>query len=67
MFENIKRMRDRSIKDELVRLARGGTFTTDAAAVAMIEGVFDRNQKKAIDDHMSEEMMHVMGSMARWR
>lgn len=68
LFENITRMRSKYLKLELQRLIRAsdkdGNIATKVA-LQIIQGSFERNQKKSVDDHMAEEMMHVLNAYGK--
>lgn len=70
LFENVAKMRSKYLKDELVKLLKpvpgqlGESIQKDSA-VKIVENVFERNQKKSVDQHMAEEMMHVLAAYGK--
>lgn len=64
LFENISAARHRCLKRELksaLRLDQEGVFDTQAIKV-IVDGVFERNQQRPVEDHMAEEMEIVLES-----
>jgi hypothetical protein len=64
LFENISSARHRALKRELesaLRLGQEGVFDTQAIQV-IVDGVFERNQQRPVEDHMAEEMEIVLES-----
>jgi hypothetical protein len=64
LFENISAARHRGLKRELeaaLRLEQEGVFDTQAIK-AIVDGVFERNQQRTVEDHMAEEMEIVLES-----
>jgi hypothetical protein len=67
LFANIANARHRGLKRELevaLRLDQEGAFDTGAIK-AIMDGVFDRNQQKSIEDHMAEDMEIVLESYGK--
>eukprot|EP00040_Diaphanoeca_grandis_P022062 m.118044 g.118044 ORF g.118044 m.118044 type:complete len:309 (-) comp28628_c0_seq1:182-1108(-) len=57
LFETIAKKRTQRLKDELTQsLVTAQPSVATATIKATIDGVFDRNQRMSIDDHMAEEM-----------
>jgi hypothetical protein len=64
LFENISAARHRALKREIessLRLDQEGVFDTQAIKV-IVDGVFERNQQRPVEDHMAEEMEIVLES-----
>jgi hypothetical protein len=58
LFANIASARHRGLKRELevaLRLDQEGAFDTGAIKT-IVDGVFDRNQQKSVEEHMAEDM-----------
>ena len=58
MFANISEARHRSLRRDLqvaLRLEQEGVYDTQAIQV-IVDGVFERSQRKSLEDHMAEEM-----------
>lgn len=57
LFETIAKKRTQRLKAELMQsLVTDQPTVATATIKAIIDGVFDRNQRMSIDDHMAEEM-----------
>lgn len=64
LFQNISESRHRALRRELeeaLRLEQEGVFDTQAIK-AIMDSVFERNQRKTVEDHMAEEMEIVLES-----
>ena len=60
LFENITKNRTKLLRDRLKSAFRGmGTVRSDAI-IRMIDAAFDANEKKSVDQHMAEEMLHIL-------
>jgi len=65
LFEKISSARHRGLKRELevsLRLDNEGAVFDTAAMQSIIDGVFERNQKKSVEEHMAEDMEIVLES-----
>jgi len=68
LFENISSARHRCLKRELevsLRLDQEGAVFDTAAMQSIIDGVFERNQKKSVEEHMAEDMEIVLESYGK--
>jgi len=69
LFENLSKLRTQRLMDEVLSsvVTHGGNAndaSTDKLA-ASIQGIFERNQKRSIDDHMAEEMQNALDSYGK--
>ena len=72
LFENVSKLRSQRLMDEVLA-AISGTCGEGASQVVVvpssihsnIKNVFQRNQKKSVDDHMAEEMEHALNSYGK--
>lgn len=69
LFENLSKLRTQRLLDEVLSSValHGGIdnkASTDDLSSA-IQGIFERNQKRSIDDHMSEEMHNALDSYGK--
>eukprot|EP00545_Synedropsis_sp_CCMP1620_P004859 CAMPEP_0119011730 /NCGR_PEP_ID=MMETSP1176-20130426/5852_1 /TAXON_ID=265551 /ORGANISM="Synedropsis recta cf, Strain CCMP1620" /LENGTH=777 /DNA_ID=CAMNT_0006964587 /DNA_START=314 /DNA_END=2647 /DNA_ORIENTATION=+ len=65
LFESIAAARHRSLKREMevaLRLDQEGAVYDTAAIKAIMEGVFDRNRRKSVEQHLAEDMEIVLES-----
>jgi len=68
--ENVCRLRFEPLKDAL-HIALGLDTGSDSDVLkkssveSIIEGVFDRNQRKSVDEHMAEDMEHALDAYGK--
>jgi len=81
LIHNLNKLRTKRLKDEIMTMVDVEMMTSlwedsdDSRTIAkklrqMVEEVFDRNNARELDDHMAEEMQHILnayGKIARKR
>ena len=70
LFENLCKLRSERLMDEVLSSISGnyGNETISvhpSSLVSMIKNIFERNQKRSIDDHMVEEMQNALNSYGK--
>ncbi|KAL7541336.1 hypothetical protein ACHAXR_010826 [Thalassiosira sp. AJA248-18] len=69
LFENLSQLRTQRLMDEVLSsvVTHCGSGNTDSAddITSAIQQIFERNQKRSIDDHMAEEMQNALDSYGK--
>lgn len=72
LFENVCKLRSQRLMDEVLSAIKGqyGTGTANitvnpASLLSMIRNIFERNQRRSVQDHMAEEMQTVLNSYGK--
>jgi Dynamin family/Dynamin central region len=71
--ENVARLRSKRLEESLIEALAldsepGGTGNDSVAKSSIksvIKGVFERNQKKSVDEHMGEDMQHALDAYGK--
>lgn len=71
LYENLSKFRSQRLMDEVMQAIDGTNVnrTADKEAVSSsydvstaVRNIFERNQKKSVDEHMAEEMQHALNA-----
>ena len=70
LYENLSKLRSQRLMDEVMQVIEGTSSNEDAAASShnlstAVRNVFERNQKKSVDEHMAEEMQHALNAYGK--
>lgn len=66
LYENISKLRSKRLMDEVMTMIGTYEGQIDKSAVAaIVKNVFERNQARAMDDHMAEEMQHALNAYGK--
>ena len=70
LYENLSKLRFQRLMDEVMQAIEGTNSDGDAVAPsrdvsAAVRNVFERNQKKSVDEHMAEEMQHALNAYGK--
>ena len=68
LFENLSKLRTQQLKDEVldsVLIHRSGGEVDADKLTSAIQNIFERNQKRSIDDHMAEEMQNALDAYGK--
>ena len=64
LFENVAKMRHKELLDETISAIGPTNNANDqmlkSSVLNIVRNVFERNQNKSVDEHMAQEMLHVL-------
>eukprot|EP00804_Cyclotella_cryptica_P029618 CCRYP_019043-RA/>CCRYP_019043-RA protein AED:0.03 eAED:-0.02 QI:0/0/0/1/1/1/3/0/737 len=72
LFENVCKLRSQRLMDEVLSAIKGqygtGTFNVHVvphALSSMIKNIFEKNQRRSVQDHMTEDMQNALNSYGK--
>lgn len=65
LYENLSKLRSQRLMDEVMQVIEGTGSNENAAVSTAVRNVFERNQKKSVDEHMAEEMQHALNAYGK--